>query len=332
MSIEAPDGTRLRLVERPDFEAVAALRNAAEPFQPRTAELLADQNARRLAAGCVSRWVLAEGPEGLRGFAWGGHYPFQFEWRRPLCTLIVAAQWRRRGVGTALWTALRSHLADLDPEHLTVDTFDGGAAVLAFAARHGFQPKARFFDLHRPLDPSEGSLARQVALAAEGADLEVRHGVRVQAFAEVATEPGFWAVHRDLVAAISPDLPGHSPPTVPTEAVLRRESWENPRFWAEASFVARAGAAHVAVSTLWRTPTPGQADVGITAVRGDWRRRGLARHLKARAAAVAAAAGIEHLRTGCNDANQAILALNHAEGYRAERVQTWWRHMVVPRS
>lgn len=325
----ALEGLRVRAVETPDYEAVAALWTAAEPFRPRTAAMAREHDDRRRTAGCVSRWLLAETHTGmLAGAAWVGQEVFRHIPHHPSFSLVVHPDFRRRGLASHLWSALRAAAEDLAPESFLTESWQAEEQVAAFAAHLGAERVSRFVELHLRLD-AVGAEVEAAALRADAARLAAR-GLLIRPFAEMPDTPQFWARYADLNRVVSPDLPGPDPCTVPDDETLRREVVENPRFWWAASFVAvdEATGEHVALSSLWRTPLPDTGSIGLTAVRRAWRGAGVARHLKRRAAQVAREAGLAVLRTHCFEGNAPMLSLNRQLGFEPARTQTWWRYSV----
>ena len=64
---------------------------------------------------------------------------------------------------------------------------------------------------------------------------------------------------------------------------------------------------------------PTRAENSITAVRRDWRSRGIAVHLKRRALAWAATHGVREVYTWTQDGNAAMRSLNTRLGYATTR-------------
>jgi mycothiol synthase len=81
------------------------------------------------------------------------------------------------------------------------------------------------------------------------------------------------------------------------------------------SFVALAGRQIVGYSGLCRHDDEGVAEDGLTVVRRDWRRRGLALALKTHELAWAAANGYREVVTWTQRDNEGMRALNEALGY-----------------
>jgi mycothiol synthase len=88
----------------------------------------------------------------------------------------------------------------------------------------------------------------------------------------------------------------------------------------EGSFVALAGGEVVGFSGLMRHDSEGVAEDGLTVVRRDWRRRGLARALKARELAWAAENGLREVVTWTQTGNEGMRALNELLGYEYRNV------------
>ncbi len=86
--------------------------------------------------------------------------------------------------------------------------------------------------------------------------------------------------------------------------------------WADAQFVAAEGERWVGLVNL-QLRTAEQAEMGITVVRRGYRRRGVARALKALALRRAQERGVAAVVTWNHVGNTAILALNASLGFRA---------------
>ena len=88
------------------------------------------------------------------------------------------------------------------------------------------------------------------------------------------------------------------------------------------SFVALAGGEIVGYSGLLRDmDDPVRAEDSLTAVRRDWRRRGLGTALKRAELAWAAANGIQEVFTWTQRGNEGMRAVNEALGYEYRHVE-----------
>jgi mycothiol synthase len=203
---------------------------------------------------------------------------------------------RRRGVGTALLERLTQHVVGLGLPVLRAGADDDGA--LAFAHRFGFE------EVNREVEQTfriTGPVT--VTPAPDGV--------------EIVTEqerPGLWAAAYERFGLEA--LAGFA---VDTPLDVSPERWA--RDWlADPQFLALHEGEVVGCAGLDRdADSPTRAENGLTAVRRDWRGRGLAVHLKQLTLAWAADHGIEEVYTWTQDGNAAMRALNTRLGYATTR-------------
>ncbi|GAB3019702.1 hypothetical protein GCM10011376_28900 [Nocardioides flavus (ex Wang et al. 2016)] len=209
----------------------------------------------------------------------------------------VLPEHRRRGVGTALLQRLVEHVEELGHPMLRSGADDEKS--LAFARRFGFEEVDReveqTFRLTGPVEPTPRPDGIEVVTAAE--------------------RPGLWEAAYEGFGLEA--LAGFA---VDTPLDVSPESWA--RSWlADPMFLALHEGEVVGCAGLGLDPDqPTRAENGLTAVRGDWRGRGLAVHLKLLALGWAADHGIAEVYTWTQDGNAAMRALNTRLGYATTRV------------
>jgi GNAT superfamily N-acetyltransferase len=203
---------------------------------------------------------------------------------------------RRRGVGSALLEALAGHCETLGVSRVRARVDDEDH--LGFATRFGF-----------------AEVDREVEQSRATADLPgappLPPGVEVVTGAE---RPGLWEQSferfgREVLA----DFAVHTP------LDLTAQQWSTS--WAgDPMFLAVHGGEVVGCAGLLRdADQPRRAENALTAVRRDWRGRGLAQHLKLRALAWAAVHGVDEVYTWTQDGNAAMRTLNERLGYTTSR-------------
>lgn len=206
----------------------------------------------------------------------------------------VLPAFRRRGVGSALLRLLAEDAAAMGFGIATANTTDAGSA--RFAERHGFREVDRQIEQVRVIgdEPAPQSPPGVIIVPVSARPelwLSAYHSVGMQAFQDVATV---------AVLEVSP------------------EEWQ--RDWIgnqEAMFLALANGEVIGCAGLIPDPDePRRAEHALTAVRRDWRRRGVATALKRTALAWAAGNGFSEVYTWTQRNNDGMRALNTRLGFR----------------
>ena len=201
---------------------------------------------------------------------------------------------RRLGVGTALLRRLALHSEECGYDDVGSMVDDEGS--LAFAHRFGFAETGRQVEQVR-------------VVAADEPRPTVPDGVEV---ISLAYRPELLRpLYHELALEAFDDMP------TPRKVEITPEQWETEWVtWPEATFVALAGVAIVGMAGLNRDPDrPERAENVLTAVRRDWRGRGLARALKETAIAWASVHGIREIYTWTQTGNENMREVNERLGY-----------------
>jgi mycothiol synthase len=206
----------------------------------------------------------------------------------------VLPGFRRRGVGTTLLRALAAHAESVG--HAEAGSLVDDEGSLAFAERFGFRETGRQVEQVREIrareeEPRAPQGVRLVSIAE-------RPELRLRTYNELALEA-------------FEDMP------TPTPITITPEQWEREWItWPEGSFVALAGDDIVGCAGLVRDDDrPDRAENSLTAVRRDWRGRGLARALKEQTIAWASENGLREVYTWTQSGNENMRAVNHRLGY-----------------
>jgi mycothiol synthase len=203
----------------------------------------------------------------------------------------VLPEFRRRGVGTRLLMELATHAEHFDVREASALADDDGSR--AFAERFGFR------EVDRQVE--------QVKALGEEAAPELPEGVDVVTIAE---RPELLRELYPLACEGYADLATDAPVVVSLDDWLRDEAT-----LPAGSFVALAGGEIVGYSGLLCHDNPSVAEDGLTVVRRDWRRRGLALALKRLELAWAAQSGLREVITWTQRGNEGMRHLNERLGY-----------------
>src|SRR5262245_4128417 len=211
----------------------------------------------------------------------------------------VLPELRRRGIGSALLRGLADHAVARGFVEARANLED--SAALPFAERFGFREVGRQVEQVREVGTDEPWPP-------------VPEGVELVALAD---RPGlFRRLYEELALQAFEDMP--------TAALIQvsLEDWERDWVsWLEGSFVALAGDEIVGCAGLLRDDDrPDRAENSLTAVRRDWRGRGVARALKLTVVAWASANGLRELYTWTQTGNENMRAVNEKLGYVTREV------------
>jgi RimJ/RimL family protein N-acetyltransferase len=198
---------------------------------------------------------------------------------------------RRRGVGAPLLLELARHGEQFADEASALVEDDGSRG---FAERFGFREVNRQVEQVKVLNGEQPPAA-------------LPDGVEVTTVAE---RPELLSDAYPLACEGYADLATDQPVTVELEDWLREEAT-----LPAGSFVALAGGEIVGYSGLMRHDNDGSAEDGLTVVRRDWRRRGLALALKRLELAWAAEHGVREVVTWTQRGNAGMRRLNERLGY-----------------
>ena len=206
----------------------------------------------------------------------------------------VLTESRRKGVGTALLYALADYVSSCGHQQVGSLVEDPGS--LAFAERFGFREDGRQVEQVRTIRRDERAPT-------------LPEGVRLVALAE---RPELSRrVYMELALEAFQDIP------TPRKISITLEQWEREWInWPEGSFVALAGDEIVGCAGLMRDEDRAdRAENMLTAVRRDWRGRGLARALKETVIAWGSANGLREIYTWTQTGNENMRAVNEKLGY-----------------
>jgi len=208
----------------------------------------------------------------------------------------VLPEFRRRGIGTALLRELEAHACRFDVAEVSALVDDDGSA--AFAKRYGFREVDRQVEQVKQVrdePPGEAPPGVEVTTIAQRPELlREAYPLASQGYADLATDARVEVSLEDWLRDEA-TLPG-------------------------GSFVALSDGEIVGYSGLIDHDNPGVAEDGLTVVRRDWRRRGLALALKRLELAWAAQNGVRELVTWTQRGNEGMRRLNELLGYEYRAV------------
>lgn len=217
-----------------------------------------------------------------------------------------------------LYTAVLEKVTPHKPRALTVSIREDWQAWMNFYNTKGFEEVERQWDSRlnvKTFDPAPFTWAPAKAVSA---------GITFKTLADL---PNIEATQRLLYTTITqvllPDVPFSEPLSIwPFETWLER-AWHNPHRDFAGTFLAFAEDDLVGISELFSTDTPGKFSTGLTAVRREYRRKGIAQTLKLKAAEYVRENGGVEIETVNHLNNRPMLAINEAMGFA--KLPAWVR-------
>lgn len=237
------------------------------------------------------------------------HEPARFEPRRYFVRLAVEARLRRRGVGAAIWEGLAAELAERRATAAGLWVRDHTACV-DFITKRGFREVVRAYRQVRAVAtaPLPTPATRERVSAS---------GVRIAALSDLArTDATALARAHELHSASRLDQPSVGRVTAVPFDQWRAENVDDAQALPDAYFIAIADGAYVGQCNGRRLASADDVlEIGVTGVRPEYRRRGIARALKLELHAYAREHAFREIHTSTARENVAMVELNTRLGY-----------------
>ncbi|WP_051250547.1 GNAT family N-acetyltransferase [Paenibacillus harenae] len=311
---------KLRSLRLPDdYEAIAELLNTVWS-EPSTAESLREADEKLyevghtwfdengLLAGYDRERQVAVTEQGeIAGYVWSWRAP----WTEPgyLCnTLVVAEEYRNRGIGKLLLRHTVDWASKLGAVALIAEVWDDHQAAIAFAGQRGFIIERHAFQSLLKLD---GNQPQRLDAMLEGfiEPKEIR-------FLTLADEPGeeselkLYQLYKESLI----DIPGFLG-DVPELGEWRKWYLKVDGYAPERVIIAADGDRFVGITNVLHNPQTNGMYHEYTGVSRDYRGRGIAFALKVKAVQLAMNSKAAYLRTDNDSTNAPILKINRRLGY-----------------
>jgi GNAT superfamily N-acetyltransferase len=266
-----------------------------------------------------ARWTATNDEGIVVGFAEYHNELGLFHPRKFGVDIAVDQRARSHGIGTRLYQTVMDALVPFEPTALASWARADMPCLINLLTRRGFAPNAELYTSTAHLGsfdadhwrPRLGSVLTQ--------------GLQVRSLEELGLDDPV-VRHRvyEMWREVREDLP-IPPGETRSDAMSLDAFWEmtaGPGWFPAGYFVALDGEHFVGTSQLFLSPLAGLLRTGLTAVRRDYRRRGIALGLKVHALSFAQCLGYQCVVTDNAAVNEGMLAINAALGFKRNPVWT----------
>lgn len=305
----------LRPFRESDYPRLVEIGNLCHPEHRKHEEQLRHRD-HSWDDGRYERLRLVAEEETGRVLGWGqvNHMPWQFHPRKYALEIQVDPAFRRRGIGSALYGRFLDELRQRNAVLVRATAQESMLDSIAFLAHRGFTEVQRTWESR--LDVTRFDFAR----FAGAAERVAAQGIAMTTLAvERERDPDVLAKVFDLHLAADQDVPAIDPVTPVPFDVYLATNVNTPTALLDAYFLARDADRYVGVSNLQRSlEDPAILYQAVTAVRREYRGRGIALALKLQTVHYARANGYREIRTWNDVRNQPMLRINEALGFQKQ--------------
>lgn len=291
-----------------DYPKTVAVLNAVHPDYPDTVAELCFFDEHRDPKCRFERWV-AERDGVVVGIGQWGHATGWFHPRKFWMELSVHPEHQGRGVGSALYEHLVEILRPLDPLLVRAGAREDKLHSVQFLLNRGFVEDMRSWESRLDVEAFDPSPFAGVDEAVRAA------GIEIKTLRDLEADPERNRELYELDWALEQDVPQPEPPTRVSYEFFLEHTLQNPNLLPDAYFVAVHGETYAGLSTLWTSLGNADLYTGLTGVRREYRRRGIALALKLRAISYAQAHGHAVIRTWNESNNLPMLSINERLGF-----------------
>jgi GNAT superfamily N-acetyltransferase len=294
--------------EEADLEAYVAVRNRADPHRLTSEQQIRHADATRAADAAHARLMVYEGSElvGAINLQPPLSSPQPLESQLQISLLPAWLDRAEVVYERALEEARRLRATRLRAGGKEDFWFHN------FLLRHGFTELERMWDSNLELmrfDPTQFAAVQERSKAAS---------MTVETLAQHVSDEAFQKRYYDATIEMLRDVPAALPFEPWPFELWQKRLLEDPNFLPEAHFMGMVNGEIAGVSQLARSARAGTLQTGLTGVRAQYRRKGIAFSLKLEAAGFAKMQGFQRVRTNNHVGNRAMLAINEAMGFVKE--------------
>ncbi len=293
-----------------DYGALAVLRNLLYPQHPSSVKSMRHGDETRDKKILHQQWVWKKDSSILCSALYTQweeiYHPQKF-----VIKIYVHPKQQGGGFGTICYDFLIDKLKPFDPLKITTQIHEPHQQSIRFFEKRGFKHAAT--EKESSLDLTAYNPAKY-----EDEITQIdQHGFRIITYSDFRKDDKkadykVWEFERE----VSPDMPWPDPIEVPEYDIYSKQILHHPKFNSDAWFLVVDGDHIAGLNNLWKSEIPKGINNGLTGVRREYRRKGIATALKYNSLTWAKNQGYDWIRTDNADTNEGMLSINIRAGFK----------------
>jgi GNAT superfamily N-acetyltransferase len=303
-----------------EYEAIVQVWNAANPNDPGSADTWQHWDQHREPDRLFTRYVAEQQTE-IVGYG----YSFRTD---PAANIFRFAiyflpQWQTVELIHEFYSFIMESCLESEPTALIVETREDETEKIDWLRNQGFEETMRY-----PRSILELAAFDPVIFSKTSANIKAQ-GIDILSLTELAQRDVGWKKKvYELEMILSKDVPRPSefrPP--PFEKYVQNE-FEAPQFMPDLWLIAVDSDSYVGMSSLFKSGDDIESlETGLTGVRREYRRRGLASALKCQNIEEAKSLGTQQIQTS-NEENNPMFQINLRLGFQAQPADVDWEKAI----
>ena len=274
MSNKANSDFKLRLFTKHDSGGFLALKHLLYPDPLLSLESFLHHEKTRSAKIQHKHWI-CEKDNGILCSALYTQWEEIYHPHKFVITIYVHPDKQGQGYGALCYDFIQKELVFVDPIKITAQVHEPHIHSIRFLENRGFKNTIQERESRLDLTIYNPKLYQGKL------DYVLQQGFRIVTLSEFRKEDNkadykTWELERDA----GPDMPWTDPITIPEFDVYRKTVIANPRFNPDSWFIVLDSNRVAGLNNLWKNEIEKGINTGLTAVRREYRRKGVASALK----------------------------------------------------